>query len=266
MHRSQCAGSFDKKLPRRERAGGQGRQQSRCLFRGRVGFKGGSFIRRTCIDANGDGEASANVASAISKGANALGGCVPERALKEGTARERARKNWTNSLEERASDNKEKVVSFNSSFFHFSRESSTSAPLRHPRKLHAHDAPRLGLSALRGRRRLHAPGARRGETEFSSAGREEKGEVQSVSKISTLTSSSLTLLPSSTTPTLLQATAALERQEVPIGCVLVDEGGRVVARGSNRTNEKRDVSWLALFFSCSFPGLSFLLPRPLHSF
>lgn len=60
------------------------------------------------IDAKDDGKAaSANVASAISKGAKVLGGCVPERALKEGTARERARKRRTNSLDERASDKKE---------------------------------------------------------------------------------------------------------------------------------------------------------------
>ena len=55
-----------------------------------------------------------------------------------------------------------------------------------------------------------------------------------------------------------QATAALERQEVPIGCVLVDESGRVVAKGSNRTNEKRDVRVCA-FFSFWFSSLpSFL--------
>jgi tRNA(Arg) A34 adenosine deaminase TadA len=42
--------------------------------------------------------------------------------------------------------------------------------------------------------------------------------------------------------TCTQARAALLRQEVPVGCVLVDEGtGEVLATGSNRTNETRNV-------------------------
>ena len=40
----------------------------------------------------------------------------------------------------------------------------------------------------------------------------------------------------------LQARAALLRQEVPVGCVLVDEAtGEVLATGSNQTNETRNV-------------------------
>lgn len=58
-----------------------------------------------------------------------------------------------------------------------------------------------------------------------------------------------------------QATAALERQEVPIGCVLVDESGRVVAKGSNRTNEKRDVSLYFFCFLAASPSLSPPLSR-----
>lgn len=44
-------------------------------------------------------------------------------------------------------------------------------------------------------------------------------------------------------PSSHQAHAALRRQEVPVGCVLVDTAsGEVVATGSNRTNEMRNVS------------------------
>ncbi len=60
-------------------------------------------------------------------------------------------------------------------------------------------------------------------------------------KISLSLSLSLSTSTSLNLNLLKQATAALERQEVPIGCVLVDASGRVVAKGSNRTNEKRDV-------------------------
>mgnify|MGYP002634497317 FL=1 len=40
---------------------------------------------------------------------------------------------------------------------------------------------------------------------------------------------------------LEEAEGALNRWEVPVGCVLVRDG-TVVASGSNRTNEKRNVS------------------------
>ena len=73
-------------------------------------------------------------------------------------------------------------------------------------------------------------------TEKAKGGRRCKSNGKSLSlslTLSTSTSLNLNLLK--------QATAALERQEVPIGCVLVDASGRVVAKGSNRTNEKRDV-------------------------
>jgi len=39
---------------------------------------------------------------------------------------------------------------------------------------------------------------------------------------------------------LEEAEGALARWEVPVGCVVV-RGGRLVARGSNRTNELRNV-------------------------
>jgi tRNA-specific adenosine deaminase 2 len=39
---------------------------------------------------------------------------------------------------------------------------------------------------------------------------------------------------------LREAHAALERDEVPVGCVFVDSNGNIIARGSNRTNESRN--------------------------
>ncbi|XP_031376172.1 tRNA-specific adenosine deaminase TAD2-like [Punica granatum] len=60
-----------------------------------------------------------------------------------------------------------------------------------------------------------------------------------------------------------QAKLALESLEVPVGCVIVEDG-KVIASGRNRTNETRNVSQLPCgSLNCSiifFLGFSYLVP------
>lgn len=51
------------------------------------------------------------------------------------------------------------------------------------------------------------------------------------------------------TEALLEAQEALQRGEVPIGCVIFDNDGQVIARGSNRTNERKNATCHAEFIA-----------------
>lgn len=62
---------------------------------------------------------------------------------------------------------------------------------------------------------------------------------------------------------LKEARGALARGEVPVGCVLKDENGTVVAIGSNRTNELSDATQHAEIVAFESLGKRKIAPRSL---